>query len=545
MFDVFCVSRILGGCMEQISKWDGIMNKLTVLSASAKYDVACTSSGVERKGDGKHTGSAAGCGICHSFAADGRCISLLKILMTNECIYNCQYCINRASNDVPRETFTPEEICTLTMEFYRRNYIEGLFLSSGIIQSPNHTMGLLYQTLFLLRTKYHFNGYIHVKGIPGASADLVEMVGYLADRMSVNLELPTADGLRELAPNKMRTNILTPMRQIQSGIKESRMNHGISSMKDRIAVDEKTYYLQMAEMKESYDKLCDYHSARGVLRGEKAAKVAQEAWQLEDGKMSNSISNGLQLSATTNSNITYNAVSIGANSMVRERENGYGLTHGNRYFVPAGQSTQMIIGATQETDYQIMSVSEALYNKFELKRVFYSAFVNVNQDESLPALADGPPLRREHRLYQADFLLRFYGFKADELLSEARPNFNELIDPKCDWAVRHLELFPVEINKADYYTLLRVPGIGTKSARRIITARRHAKLGFDDIKKMGVVLKRALYFITCEGKMMYHIPVEENYITRQLIYSEKPTQLLLPDGGMTHYEQMSIFDFAV
>ena len=531
--------------MEQISKWDGIMNKLTVLSASAKYDVACTSSGVERKGDGKHTGSAAGCGICHSFAADGRCISLLKILMTNECIYNCQYCINRASNDVPRETFTPEEICTLTMEFYRRNYIEGLFLSSGIIQSPNHTMGLLYQTLFLLRTKYHFNGYIHVKGIPGASADLVEMVGYLADRMSVNLELPTADGLRELAPNKMRTNILTPMRQIQSGIKESRMNHGISSMKDRIAVDEKTYYLQMAEMKESYDKLCDYHSARGVLRGEKAAKVAQEAWQLEDGKMSNSISNGLQLSATTNSNITYNAVSIGANSMVRERENGYVLTHGNRYFVPAGQSTQMIIGATQETDYQIMSVSEALYNKFELKRVFYSAFVNVNQDESLPALTDGPPLRREHRLYQADFLLRFYGFKADELLSEARPNFNELIDPKCDWAVRHLELFPVEINKADYYTLLRVPGIGTKSARRIITARRHAKLGFDDIKKMGVVLKRALYFITCEGKMMYHIPVEENYITRQLIYSEKPTQLLLPDGGMTHYEQMSIFDFAV
>ena len=501
-----------GGCMEQITKRDGLMNKLTVLSDSAKYDVACTSSGVERKGDGKHTGSAAGCGICHSFAADGRCISLLKILMTNECIYNCQYCINRASNDVPRETFTPEEICTLTMEFYRRNYIEGLFLSSGIIQSPNHTMGLLYQTLFLLRTKYHFNGYIHVKGIPGASADLVEMVGYLADRMSVNLELPTADGLRELAPNKVRTNILTPMRQIQSGIKESRMSHGISSMKARIAVDETTYYSQLAEMQESYDKLCDYHSARGVLRGEKAAKVAQEAWGLS----------------------------------VRENSNTYGLSHSSRYFVPAGQSTQMIIGATQETDYQIMSVSEALYNKFELKRVFYSAFINVNQDENLPALNEGPPLRREHRLYQADFLLRFYGFKADELLSESRPNFNELIDPKCDWAVRHLELFPVEINKADYYTLLRVPGIGTKSARRIITARRHAKLTFEDIKKMGVVLKRALYFITCGGKMMYHIPIEENYITRQLVYSEKPTQLLLPDGGVTHYEQMSIFDnFAV
>lgn len=504
--------------MEAISNWDAIMNKLTVLSNSAKFDVACTSSGVERKGDGKHIGSAAGCGICHSFAADGRCISLLKILMTNECIYNCRYCVNRVSNDVPRETFTPEEICTLTMEFYRRNYIEGLFLSSGIIGSPNHTMGLLYQTLFLLRTKYHFNGYIHVKGIPGASADLVEMVGYLADRMSINLELPTAEGLRQLAPNKVRTNILTPMRQIQNGIKESRMNYGISSMKERISVDEKTYYNQLAEVRDSYGKLCDYQNARGVLRGEKAEKVAQKAWQLE---------------------------TKGDSSVSRGSSSTYGLTHGNKYFVPAGQSTQMIIGATNETDYQIMAVSEALYNQFELKRVFYSAFVNVNQDEDLPASKEGPPLRREHRLYQADFLLRFYGFKADELLSEARPNFNELIDPKCDWAVRNLELFPVEINKADYYTLLRVPGIGTRSASRIIAARRHAKLSFGDIKKMGVVLKRAVYFITCNGKMMYHIPMEENYITRQLIYSEKSAQLLLPDGGMTHYEQMSIFDFAM
>lgn len=494
-----------------VSGWDGIMEKLTILADSAKYDVACTSSGVERKGDGKHMGRAAGCGICHSFAADGRCISLLKILFTNECIYNCQYCINRSSNDVKRVSFTPEEVCVLTMEFYRRNYIEGLFLSSGIIGSPNYTMGLLYETLFLLRTKYHFNGYIHVKGIPGASADLVEMVGYLADRMSVNLELPTADGLRSLAPNKVRQNILSPMRQIQNGIKESRYNHGVLSMKSRVAVDEKSYYNQLAEMKDSYDKLCDYQSARGVLQGEKAAKVAQEAWQLEKTKAYSKI----------------------------------GLMHANRYFVPAGQSTQMIIGATGETDYQIMSVSEALYNRFEMKRVFYSAFVNVNQDETLPALREGPPLLREHRLYQADFLLRFYGFKADELLSERRPNFNELIDPKCDWAVRHLEEFPVEINRADYYTLLRVPGIGTKSAKRIIAARRHGKLDFDDIKKMGVVLKRALYFITCNGRMMYHTPIEEGYITRQLIYSEKPAQLLLPDGGVTHYEQLSLFDFAV
>lgn len=520
--------------MEQLTRWDGLMEKLTVLADSAKYDVACTSSGVERKGDGKHMGSAAGCGICHSFAGDGRCISLLKILFTNECIYNCQYCVNRASNDVKRVSFTPEEVCTLTMEFYRRNYIEGLFLSSGIIQSPNYTMGLLYETLFLLRTKYHFNGYIHVKGIPGASADLVEMVGYLADRMSVNLELPTADGLKSLAPNKLRQNILTPMRQIQNGIKESRYNHGELSMKNRMTVDEKSYYNQLAEMRDSYDKLCDYQSARGVLKGERAAKVAEKAWKLEDGSGSIGSPNGIYLPNT-----------VGGTNTVREKTSSYGLTHTNRYFVPAGQSTQMIIGATGETDYQIMSVSEALYNRFELKRVFYSAFVNVNQDENLPALREGPPLLREHRLYQADFLLRFYGFKADELLSEKRPNFNELIDPKCDWAVRHLEQFPVEINKADYYTLLRVPGVGTKSARRIIAARRHGKLDFSDIKKMGVVLKRALYFITCNGRMMYHTPIEEGYITRQLIYSEKPAQLLLPDGGTTHYEQMSLFDFAV
>lgn len=533
--------------MQQLTQWDGIMEKLTILGESAKYDVACTSSGVERKGDGKHMGNAAGGGICHSFAADGRCISLLKILLTNECIYNCQYCINRASNDVKRVAFSPEEVCTLTMEFYRRNYIEGLFLSSGIIESPNYTMGLLYETLFLLRTKYHFNGYIHVKGIPGASQDLVEMTGYLADRMSVNLELPTAEGLRALAPNKVRQNILTPMRQIQSGIKESRRYHGVSSMKSRMAIDEKTYYNQMAEMRDSYDKLCDYQSARGVLLGEKAAKTAEKAWGIGEGEVTEDNRNfpvarqGLDDGGKlyTSSGRTTQMI------QVSERHHDYGLTHSHKYFVPAGQSTQMIVGATGETDYQIMSVSEALYNRFELKRVFYSAFVNVNQDETLPGLQGGPPLLREHRLYQADFLLRFYGFKADELLSEKHPNFNERIDPKCDWAVQHLENFPVEINKADYYTLLRVPGIGTKSARRIMAARRHAKLDFADIKKMGVVLKRALYFITCNGRMMYHTPIEEGYITRQLIYSEKPAQMLLPGGGETHYEQLSIFDFAM
>lgn len=453
-------------------------------------------------------GNTQASGICHAFTGDGRCISLLKILMTNDCIYNCAYCVNRSSNDVPRATFTPDEICRLTMEFYRRNYIEGLFLSSGIIQSPDYTMGLMYETLFLLRTRYHFNGYVHIKGIPGASSDVVEMVGYLCDRMSVNLEFPTSEGLRQLAPNKVRRNILRPMRQIQEGIRESRMNHGVTSMKARMYLDEKTYYNQMAEIEESYLKLTDAQKAMEGKLKRNAIAAAEEDWRFQEirGMTSHALSKPM----------------------------------GNRYFVPSGQSTQMIIGATNESDYQIISVTEALYEKFDMKRVFYSAFVNLNQDSQLPAPTEGPPLLREHRLYQADFLLRFYGFRADELLSEAHPNFNELMDPKCDWAVHHLELFPVEVNKADYYTLLRVPGIGTKSARRIIAARKHAKLGFDDIKKMGVVLKRALYFLTCQGKMMYQTRMEEEYITRHLIYNEKPAQLLLEQGREQEFEQLRL-----
>lgn len=503
--------------MAGIIKQNDLMDKLKILSDAAKYDVACTSSGVERKGNGHSMGNASGCGICHTFTSDGRCISLLKILFTNECIYDCKYCINRTSNDVKRVAFTPEEVCRLTIEFYRRNYIEGLFLSSGIVRSPDFTMGLLYETLFLLRTKYHFYGYIHIKGIPGASADAVEQIGYLCDRMSVNLELPTAEGLRELAPNKVRKNILSPMRQIQNGIRQSRQNHGISSMKSRVSIDEKSYYEQMAELQDSYARLQDYHSRIGLREKGQAARTAEESWQF--GKL--------------------------VNTGAVENLSAGGLSHASRYFVPAGQSTQMIIGATGETDYQIISVTEALYQKFEMKRVFYSAFINVNQDGNLPMPVQGPPLLREHRLYQADFLLRFYGFSADELLSEKNPNFHDQMDPKCHWAVNHLELFPVEINKADYYTLLRVPGIGTRSAKRILAARRHASLDFADIRKMGVVLKRALYFITCKGRMMYPIKLEEGYITRNLIYNEKPTQLLMPDGSTQVYEQLSLFDSLV
>lgn len=480
-----------------------IMEKLKILSDAAKFDVACTSSGASRSGNGNDMGSAFASGICHSFTADGRCISLLKILFTNECIYDCKYCINRCTNDVERVTFTPEEVCKLTVEFYRRNYIEGLFLSSGIIESPEHTMQLLYTTLFLLRNKYHFNGYIHIKGIPGASSEVLEMIGYLCDRMSVNLELPTAEGLRAVAPNKARKNILTPMRFIQNGIKDSRMYHGNSSMKNRMYIDEQAYYEQMAEIKDSTARLSEYHrSLRVATDCGKADKLAEKSW-----------------------------------------ESGLSIKRPDRYYVPAGQSTQMIVGATGESDYQIISVAEAMYNRFDMKRVFYSAFVNVNMDESLPGIGQPSPLKREHRLYQADFLMRFYGFKAGELLSEDNQSFNDYIDPKCQWAVGHLECFPVEIMTADYYTLLRVPGIGTNSVRRIIKARKHARLSFTDLKKMGVVLKRALYFITCDGRMMYNTKLDESYITRHLIYNERPDTMLLADNKSCTYEQMSIFDF--
>ncbi len=426
----------------KITEQMSLSEKLNILSDAAKYDVSCTSSGTERQNDGTGIGNCAKAGICHSFSADGRCISLLKILFTNECIYDCKYCINRSSNDVKRASFTPEEVCTLTMEFYRRNYIEGLFLSSGILRSPNDTMQLIYETIYKLRTKFHFQGYIHVKAIPGAEQELIQRTGFLADRMSVNLELPTAEGLRTLAPHKKRKNILAPMRLVQNRIQEN---------ENEVAV---------------------YRKAPR--------------------------------------------------------------------FVPAGQSTQMIVGATQETDFQIIHVAESLYKKFQLKRVFYSAFIHVNDDALLPARTeDGPPLLREHRLYQADWLLRYYGFEAKELLSEKNPNFNVLLDPKCNWALEHLEYFPVEVNWADYHMLLRVPGIGYKSAARIVKARRMGRLDFSDLKKMGVVLKRALYFLTCNGKMMYPTKIEQDYILRNLLHVGEKLPITIQQ---MNYRQLSLFD---
>lgn len=469
-----------------------VQKKLEVLSDAAKYDVACTSSGVDRSGGGSGIGNSIACGICHTFSADGRCISLLKILMTNECIFDCKYCFNRASNDVLRATFTPEEICSLTIEFYRRNYIEGLFLSSGVLKTPDHTMELMCKTLRMLREVYQFNGYIHCKAVPGADPVLVEMTGWYADRMSVNLELPTADSLRMLAPNKTRKNILRPMKQIQIG------------------------------------------------RIENKGKAAFNRLPFMEEETAIALPDNLKHNISANSPVIQDVQDIMAADSIKSSFGVIKAPSINRGFVPAGQSTQMIIGATPESDYQIMSVAEALYQKFDLKRVFYSAYISINEDSSLPAVSQGPPLLREHRLYQADWLLRFYGFQAAELLSESRPNFNVLMDPKCNWAIGHLEQFPVEVNKADYYTLLRVPGIGVKSAQRIVKARRTAILSFEDLKKMGVVLKRALYFITCGGRMMYPVKIEENYITSMLLRVKE--KLPFDMDASAAYKQLSLFD---
>lgn len=551
--------------------------KLRILSDAAKYDVACTSSGVSRQGKEGYIGNSSAAGICHSFSADGRCISLLKILFTNECIYNCKYCINRVTNDVPRATFTPEEVCQLTMEFYRRNYIEGLFLSSGIIQSADHTMELICQTLHDLRTVHRFHGYIHCKAIPGASPELVEMAGWYADRMSVNMELPTADGLRQLAPNKDRRQILTPMRQIQSGMEESREALGMKggnrsaywhtsrrlgrSMPDGISQRSEAPRLKALNREESHvGKVAVVpggKAANAECAFSKRADRSGGVYKNAESDRSGAVMQDHLLQKCSGAVLQQQSSGIPAQqSAVPKREasslvlpdTAAGLTQWRRHdtgrgFVPAGQSTQMIIGAAGESDYEIMTVSEALYQRFDLKRVFYSAFINVNQDADLPTLESGPPLRREHRLYQADFLLRYYGFEADELLSPSRPNFNVFLDPKCDWALGHMESFPVEINTADYDTLLRVPGIGVKSASRIIKARRTGSLDYRHLKKMGVVLKRAIYFITCNGRMMYDfLKVEEDFITRRLVGEEKALQQSY-EQDQIHYQQLSLFDF--
>jgi putative DNA modification/repair radical SAM protein len=383
-------------------------------------------------------GNAAACGICHSFSADGRCIALLKVLMSNACAYDCNYCVNRRSNDVRRATFEPHELAELMIQFYRRNYIEGLFLSSAVVRDPDYTCEQMIEVLSLIRNEYRFNGYIHVKVIPGADERLLTTLGLLADRMSVNLELPSHNSLKLLAPDKSRESILMPMKMIKDGIKENKAD------------------------------LVKYRSTPK--------------------------------------------------------------------FVPAGQSTQMIVGATPETDYQIINLSAALYKKYELKRVFYSAYIPVLEGSNLPAIDSKPQLLREHRLYQADWLLRFYEFEAAELLDEKNPNFNLLIDPKCNWALNHYDFFPIEVNTAPYEVLLRVPGLGVIGAKKILRARRSGSLDFPDLKKLNIVLKRAQYFITCRGKTMLGIRYDPEAVLRGLL-SEQSWQLAGPP-----MEQLSLFD---
>lgn len=414
-----------------------IFEKLEILSDAAKYDAACTSSGTDRKNSYGKVGSAVSCGICHSWSADGRCISLLKVLYTNYCEYDCAYCINRKSNDVKRAAFTPRELADLTINFYKRNYIEGLFLSSGIIKNPDYTMELMISALKILRFEYGFNGYIHSKVIPGCDSSLIKQIGLLADRLSVNIELPSEASLTKLAPQKTKTKILTPMNMIS------------------------------CENKQSAKDLTVYRHAQK--------------------------------------------------------------------FAPSGQSTQMIVGASGESDFQILRLTEGLYNKFSLKRVFFSAYVPLNSDRLLPAVDTKPPLLREHRLYQADWLLRYYKFKAEEILNEENPMFNQFLDPKCNWALNNMHLFPVEINSAPYEMLLRVPGIGVVSAKRIVSARKVAFLDFDALKKIGVVLKRAQFFITCKGKAAPYIKIDRDYAQRYLTDNATKAQI------ESAHQQLSLF----
>ena len=552
---LFCiVITITEGIMEIRTEELSLQEKLHILSDAAKYDVACTSSGSDRRGKKGYLGNAAPDGICHSFASDGRCISLLKILLSNECIFDCKYCLNRSSNDRVRATFTPEEICTLVVEFYRRNYIEGLFLSSGIVKSPAYTMELIYRTLYLLRTQYRFNGYVHVKAIPGAPEELIANVGYLADRMSVNMELSTIDGLKKLAPHKNPHQLIRPIRQIQNGIADHRLAIGKDARMERSASNR---HLNSSIFK-------DAGRSQKLRSGETAhtSGLLRTAADLDTPPTPSQVASGSSVPASQSQAAPGSAVPVSQSQAApgsavpasRSRVcSGTDIVYRQppdilrpspadpaAPFVPAGQSTQMIIGAAAENDLQLLTTTQKLYQQFDLKRVFFSAYIPLNEDTLLPAPDTPPPLLREHRLYQADWLLRFYGFHAEELLSKERPNFNILLDPKCDWALRHLELFPVEINTASYAVLLRVPGIGIKSADRIVKARRLGRLEFGHLKKMGVVLKRAVYFITCGGKMMYRIPIEEDYITRQLACSNqrKNWEISHPES----YRQLSLFD---
>lgn len=476
-----------------------VEEKLIILGDAAKYDVACTSSGADRRGQKGMLGNSCSAGVCHTFAADGRCVSLLKILMTNHCVYDCKYCKSRKSNDIPRATFTPKEICEITIEFYKRNYIEGLFLSSGVLETPNHTMEKMCETLRMLRTEYHFNGYIHVKAIPGASNELIYSAGLLADRISINMEMPTQESLKLLAPNKSMNTIIKPMSQISETIAAHRLAIGKSARMERAGINK---YLINSIWGGSQDKL-EYKGINNLSLEDVQSQLVRDGGSLR-----------------------YPA----------ERKD----TALKRSFASAGQSTQMIIGASNETDLELIRTTQCLYQSFDLKRVFYSGYIPINEDDNLPALGTRVPLLREHRLYQADWLMRYYGFFAEELLTEENPFFDNKLDPKCNWAIHNLDIFPVEINKAPADILLRVPGIGPNGVRKILSARRYGSINFEILKKMHIALNRAQYFITCNGHMLYNTPIEERYIRNQLTDLER-TKVMEIEGKKIEYKQMNLF----
>jgi putative DNA modification/repair radical SAM protein len=414
---------------------DRIQEKLEILADAAKYDVSCSSSGSKRENKNKGLGDATGMGICHSFTEDGRCVSLLKILLTNYCIYDCAYCVTRKSNDIKRAAFTVEEVVSLTVNFYRRNYIEGLFLSSGIFKNPDYTMERLVRIAKKLRTEHNFNGYIHLKSIPGASDELMKEAGMYADRLSVNIEMPSEQSLKRVAPDKNTADIIKPMSYISKTIEENR---------NEIQVFRKA-----------------------------------------------------------------------------------------PLFVPAGQSTQMIIGGSPESDQQIMQKADELYKNFHLKRVYYSGYIPVSNDSRLPALSTPPPIIRENRLYQTDWLLRFYGFSLNELLNEAHPNLELEMDPKLAWALRNMHVFPVDVNKADYELILRIPGLGVKSAKKIVASRKFGKLTIEHLRKFGVMLNRAKYFLVCESN---------GYETRDLTEEKIKNKILsFSQGKFAPTQQLSLF----
>lgn len=470
-----------------------LMGKLKILADSAKYDVSCSTSGVERKNVGR-MGNASCAGICHSWSADGRCISLLKVLFTNKCVYDCQYCVNRRSVDVERASFEPEELAELTMEFYRRNYIEGLFLSSAVEVSPDYTAERILRCLSILRYEHGFAGYIHAKIIPGVSQELTHAIGMVADRLSVNIELPTEDSLQRLAPQKKAKAIFTPMKQITNTLIEQKSLRGPGTMFKGQNLNNPLNYLQ-PEGKELLQ-----------TEGNNADIGDGSLWQIGNSS---------------------------GGALIKEPRYKY-----KEKFAPAGQTTQMIIGAGTETDKQIVKTSESLYRSFKMKRVYFSAYIPISDSPLLPSIFTAPPLAREHRLYQADWLLRFYGFTADEMFTDAEPNLDLDLDPKITWALRNIQLFPIEVNKASMEELLRIPGIGTTSALRIIRQRKVSAVKYDDLKKMGVVLKRARFFLTCSGKYYGAKDLIPEYIKGKVLEADGIKSSLLPINDET---QISMF----